>query len=108
MKDPYRIEISISLNQEQFDKLTFGSIPESMDDHWFVYFESDWIYCHRSWTGYLIFKCQIQQIGSDRYEIKELVVERDINRYGKLDYNLIIGEFKWLIDYLVTRRMPFL
>lgn len=30
-----------------------------MDDRWFVFLEDDWIYFHRSWTGYCIFWLQL-------------------------------------------------
>ena len=104
MKIPYRIETSIKVSQEQYDRIVIGSIPQSMDDHWFVYSDANWIYCHRSWTGYLIFKCQIHHIGDNRYEITEIIVEREVNRYGQTDDKIIIEEFELLIDSLASRR----
>ena len=98
MKNPHRIETSICLNQEQLARITFGSIPESMDDHWFIFFEDNWIYFHRSWTGNLIFQCQIQHIVDDRYEIRDFIVERDLNRYGNTDDKRDIVELKNLLN----------
>ena len=37
------------------ERLQEGLVPQVMEDKWFVYFENDWLYLHRSWTGSLVY-----------------------------------------------------
>lgn len=37
-----------------------GHIPEEMEDKWFVFFEQDWLYFHRSWTGICIYALRLE------------------------------------------------
>lgn len=101
---PYRIETSISFNQEHFDKITMGSIPESMDDHWFIYYSDYRIYFFRSWTGYQIYQCQIHKIGDDRYEILDFIVERNPKRYGSIDDNHDKALFTDILNHWFLER----
>jgi len=40
---------------EQAAKLELGVIPQDMKDRWFIFYEDDWLYFCRSWTGAFIF-----------------------------------------------------
>jgi hypothetical protein len=57
--------IAIHLTLDEFQRLKRGSIPKSMDDKWFVFHEDDWVYCHRSWTGYCIYQLRFEQQGRE-------------------------------------------
>ncbi len=50
--NPKRIDIELQFTAEQFSKLTYGLIPEEMEDKWFIFLQNDWLYFHRSWTGF--------------------------------------------------------
>ena len=47
--------IDINYDEQQLETIKKGLIPEVMEDKWFIYFEDNKLYCHRSWTGYCIF-----------------------------------------------------
>ena len=36
------------------DQIRAGHIPEMMEDKWFIYWQDDRLFFHRSWTGYCI------------------------------------------------------
>lgn len=61
---------SRTFTDKEYERVKLGEIPLSMDDHWFVYFEDDWLYYHRSWTGMCIFQVHIEKDG-DTYRITE-------------------------------------
>jgi hypothetical protein len=42
--------------EDEFQKISFGFIPKSMDDHWFSFLENNTLYFHRSWTGEVVYK----------------------------------------------------
>ncbi len=45
---------------EDAENMRRGIVPNSMDDKWFIYFESGWLRFHRSWTGAFIYALQLQ------------------------------------------------
>ena len=54
-----------------------------MDDKWFFYLEKDWLYIHRSWTGFCIFQVRLERF-EDGYQIAEAWVNDDPEqRYDK-------------------------
>ncbi len=55
-----------------------------MGEKWFIYFENDWLYFHRSWTGIGIYKANVIAI-ENRYEIREFWVERNPLIYANTD-----------------------
>lgn len=47
------------------EELMKGHIPETMEDHWFMYFEDGIMRWYRSWTGYPVFEARCRQDGED-------------------------------------------
>lgn len=94
--NPKRIAINLQFTADQFTKLTYGLIPEEMEDKWFIFFENDWLYFHRSWTGYGFYKAQIIK-QQDVYTIKEFWAERNQEKYKNEDDKTDIGVFSFLI-----------
>lgn len=91
-----RLSFKYSFTQDEFENLTKGVIPESMDDKWFVFFENDWLYFHRSWTGICIYQVKIIK-NVNRYEVTETWVNRNF-----LQYQNIFKTFdKFLLGFLV-------
>src|SRR5262245_51086309 len=66
------------------DRLREGLLPEAMEDKWFIYFESGWLYLHRSWTGSLIY--WLKHDGSPTgVRVAESWVNRDPEQYRETD-----------------------
>ncbi|MBN3894455.1 MAG: hypothetical protein HWQ41_04030 [Nostoc sp. NOS(2021)] len=63
-------------SQEEFDRIAAGVIPEQMEDKWFIFYEAPWLYLHRSWTGFCIFKVRFEVVG-ESVKIAEVHVNRD-------------------------------
>ena len=82
--NPKRIAIDLHFTDKQFAKLTNGLIPKQMEDKWFIYYENDWLYFHRSWTGFGLYKAQLIK-EQDGYSIKEFWVERNHDKYKNED-----------------------
>jgi len=73
--------VALSFSEEQYLKLQKGLIPQKMEDKWYINFENDWLYFHRSWTGAEILRTEIIKENSEsegmKYSIKEFYAERD-------------------------------
>lgn len=93
---PKEISISVKVSDEQILKIMQGLIPRDMEDKWFIYCEDDWLFFHRSYTGYGIFKAQLikDQYG---YHIDEFCVERNPKKYKNTDENEDRDTFCFLI-----------
>jgi len=84
--NPKRIEINLKFNEDQFQTIKKGLIPHVMEDKWFIFFENDILYFHRSWTGYGVFKAKFTRENNE-YIIKEFFAERNKDYYGNEDDN---------------------
>ena len=84
MDHPKRIDIHLLFTEKQFSTLIEGLIPQQMEDKWFIYYEDEWLYFHRSWTGHGIYKAKISKV-TDGYSIKEFWVERNPKKYKNQD-----------------------
>jgi len=96
--EPKKIVIDLKFSNEQYNKLKIGLIPYVMEDKWFIFFENNWLYFHRSWTGYGIYKAEIKEY-NENYYINEFFVERNIQKYKCEDDKEDINNFTFLIAW---------
>ena len=94
--NPKRIAIDLHLTDKQFSKLTNGLIPQQMEDKWFIYYENEWLYFHRSWTGNGMYKAKLNK-ETDGYSITEFWAERNQEKYKNEDDNTDVETFSFLI-----------
>lgn len=94
--NPKRIDIALYFTDRQFSKLTKGIIPQQMEDKWFIFYENEWLYFHRSWSGFGIYKAHLIK-EQDGYLVKEFWAERNQERYKNEDDNTDIKNFSHLI-----------
>jgi hypothetical protein len=90
------VPLQRTFTKTEFAKLKKGFVPQSMDDRWFIFFEKDWLYFHRSWTGRCIFKVRLRNHKAG-YQVAEAWVNQNpaqcrngsIGRAAKSISNLI-------------------
>lgn len=95
---------------EEYTRLSWGHIPQEMEDRWFVFMEpdedGDHLYFHRSWTGYCIYQVRLAPDG-DGYGVRAVYVNRDPDQYRSQseasDLALLV---ELLIDGLLLRQGP--
>ena len=102
---PVRIERAYS--DAEFASIAEGVIPREMEDKWFIYHESPWLYLHRSWTGYCVYAVRFERRG-DEHHVVEAWVSRDPQQYTGNDDDAaeeaeLLGE---LLDHLAGREAP--
>jgi len=54
-EQPIALGIEQVYSASEFAHIQMGFRPRQMEDKWFIFFESPWLYFHRSWTGYCIY-----------------------------------------------------
>jgi hypothetical protein len=92
------IVVDLNYSTSEFEKIIVGNIPEEMEDKWFIFYEYPWLYIHRNWTGFCVFKVRFQ-IADDRVEIAEAWVNRDPEQYKETDDSRDASLLRILLDY---------
>lgn len=95
-----RIEIPLDLffEEEEAERLQRGLNPEEMEDRWFIYWEGDALYCHRSWTGICMFVVHFERRGAVWLAVKAEVndAEGHFSKSGAMDAG------RWIADLLAS------
>ncbi|MEH2305704.1 hypothetical protein [Nostoc sp.] len=89
-------------SQEEFNRITAGVIPEQMEDKWFIFYEAPWLFLHRSWTGFCIFKVRFEVVG-ESVKIAEVYVNRDPAQQLNTDHERDVSMLEILLDSRAKR-----
>ncbi|MEH2080104.1 MAG: hypothetical protein V7K89_08840 [Nostoc sp.] len=89
-------------SQEEFNRIAAGVIPEQMEDKWFIFYEAPWLYLHRSWTGFCIFKVCFEMV-TEGVKITQVQVNRDAAQYSNTDDEGDASMLEILLDSQVER-----
>ncbi|MBA1240923.1 NUDIX hydrolase [Pseudomonas kunmingensis] len=57
-----------------------GSLPNSQDDKWFIFYEDGVLHCHRSWTGICIFRVHFRPCDSG-WQAWQVEINRHSGQY---------------------------
>lgn len=68
---PLRFEASFS--DQEYERMSLGLIPASMDDKWFIFEEDNTLFFHRSWTDLCIYIVSMSRDG-DLWRVREAQV----------------------------------
>lgn len=102
-----RLSAGWKYSNEEYLQIKQGLIPEVMEDKWFVYFQDDVLYLHRSWTGFCIFQVQFQPCGSG-YQVSQVLVSRDAEQYRESSDAEDLALLRYLVDALLLgKEVPF-
>lgn len=71
-------------DDSQTEQICEGLVPEAMEQKWFIFAESGWVYFHRSWTGVLIYAIKLDGTPSG-VRVVESWVNRDPEQYTETD-----------------------
>lgn len=97
------LQFERTFSLEEYQRIKLGLIPQVMEDKWFIYLEDDWLYFHRSWTGFCNFQLHIEP-ADDAYKVIEVWVNRDIEQYKNTDDNYDTKLLIFLIDRLLLGK----
>lgn len=78
------LELELTLSPTEFTRLCRGTVPREMEDKWFIFYEAPWLYMHRSWTGFCIFRVRFEPVGGGM-RVAETWVNRDQEQYPQDD-----------------------
>ena len=80
-----------------------GLVPGQMEDKWFIYWQDDVLYFHRSWTGFCVYVVRFEFEG-ESYRMVEADLNRERSEYGQTDDDHDAAMISYLIDVLLLDR----
>ena len=92
-----RLFLDRTFSREEYERISLGHIALDMDDRWDSYLENEWLYFHRSWTGFCIYQLRLEAAGN-AYRIAEAWVNRDREQYRGSDDSHDAAFLSFLID----------
>ena len=81
----------------EFARIIRGRVPAMMENKWFIHFRDGTLYCHRSWTGFEIFRVQFAHDEAG-WRITRVDVETRADWFGISDDAELTG----LLDAIFT------
>lgn len=96
-----RLAYKRSFSAEEFARLQRGLLPEQMEDKWFIVWQDDALWCHRSWTGLCVYCLRFAE-DDGRHVVSEALVNRDPKQYGASDEHDL-----GTLDYLLTSFLAY-
>ena len=80
-----------------------GLVPGQMEDKWFIYWQENSLYFHRSWTGFCVYVVRFETDG-DSCRMVEADLNRERSEYGQTDDDHDAAMISYLIDVLLLDR----
>ena len=77
-----------------------GSLPNSQDDKWFIFYEDGVLHCHRSWTGICIFRVHFRPCDSG-WQAWQVEINRHSGQYTATDEREDLALLDMLIEQLL-------
>ena len=102
-----QLSVEHSYTADEMAKIRRGLIPQEMEDKWFVFYEDDTLFLHRSWTGLCVYRARFipQQ---DGFALASALVNRDPEQYKSDDDAHDVRLLRYLIDVLLLGSLaPF-
>ena len=90
-------------SKEQSGLITAGFIPMEMEDKWFLFFENDTLFCHRSWTGHCIYQIHFTWENGCLHA-SSAEINRDLGQYLNVDDEKEESLIYSLIENFLLRR----
>ncbi|GLI34198.1 NUDIX domain-containing protein [Desulforhabdus amnigena] len=97
------IPIALEFSPEEKALIVCGHIPQEMEDKWFIFYERNRLYFHRSWTGYCIYILEFTEIGA-RFSGTRLLANRLDEQYSNKNDEYDAKMAAFLIDVELLGR----
>ncbi len=98
-----RLEIELEYNSAEIEKIKKGFIPRQMEDKWFIFYEKNILYFHRSWTGYCIYEVHFEKY-DDLYKSVKIYTNRNTDQHKNTDADYDQKLLVSLVDIFLLKR----
>jgi hypothetical protein len=98
-----KINIDRIFSKAESTLIMAGFIPKEMEDKWFIYYENETLYFHRSWTGNCIFVVHFV-LDEGPMRATHIEANRDPVQYNNASDGKDLRLVNRLIDTLLLRK----
>lgn len=111
-REPFKecvpIPYHAAFDAEQFSRLKSGLVPRAMEDKWFVYYEGQQLFFHRSWTGQPVYRISLETLEDGGAEVTEAHWSKELAVASKdgPDYQARLLVFL-VANLLLGQSLPF-
>ena len=97
------VSLNKSYTLKEMESIQKGLIPREMEDKWFIYWENNTLYFHRSWTGHCMY---IVHFTGDKgnFRIISADINRDLEQYKETSNERDMNMILYLIDVLLLHK----
>ena len=97
------VRLDRGFTDEEMSRIRVGLVPDQMEDKWFVYWEKDLLYFHRSWSGVCIYVVHFH-VDEHGYRMIQADVNRDPDQYAQTSDAFDARLISYLIDVLLLQH----
>lgn len=97
------IHLERTFSSREMERIRAGLVPQQMEDKWFIYWENDALFFHRSWTGVCIYVVRFTAEG-DGGKMIGADVNREPEQYGETSDKKDAKMISYLVDVLLLRH----
>ena len=97
------VRLDRTFSPQEMRRMKLGLVPEQMEDKWFVYWQGDALYFHRSWSEFCIYVVRFDANG-DSHRMFEADLNREPDQYDQTDDDHDAAMISYLIDVLLLDR----
>ncbi len=77
-----RIPYCATFSEQECEGIRRGLIPVEMEDRWFIFWEGDSLFVHRSWTGFCVYRV-VFQVTANSAVVASAAVCTDARQYHR-------------------------
>ncbi len=96
------LRLDRAFGSSEMSRIRRGLVPDQMEDKWFIYWDKDRLYFHRSWTGTCIYAVTFH-VDQHGYRMISAEVNRDPEQYSQTSDEFDARLISYLIDVLLLR-----
>jgi hypothetical protein len=97
------IKLDRAFSNAEISHLRCGFLPVEMEDKWFIYWQDDTLFFHRSWTGFCVYVAHFHCIEGE-WRLVGAEVNGDPEQYHLSSDHQETKMINYLIDLLLLRR----
>lgn len=97
------IELIRTFSEADLFNLSFGNIPQQMENKWFWYVDDNKLYAHRSWTGFCIFILELNATSNTH----KVIINRNKEQYRSTSIQADLEKINSLLDYWIKPKYDF-
>lgn len=97
------ISLDRMFSKKDMARIRRGVVPRQMEDKWFIYWEGDSLYFHRSWTGFCFYIVRFTEEVAG-WRMIEAMVNRNPKQYRETSDEIDRKRIPFLVDVLLLHR----